>query len=124
LSKLPEGYFKAQEEVAAIADVREVPAAITNEQEAPAEITDVRSRKASKVLRGLQGVISRESPERIKTGGGGSPEFRVESGTSICMQTAIETVAFVADCGGGSTCGAFRCAHVGFHQVKVGTWRL
>jgi hypothetical protein len=42
--------IKAQEEVAAIADVLEVPAAITNEQEAPAEINDVRRRKAPKVL--------------------------------------------------------------------------
>jgi hypothetical protein len=40
--------IKAQEEVAAIADVREAPAA-TNEQEAPAEITDVRRRRAPKV---------------------------------------------------------------------------
>jgi hypothetical protein len=47
--------IKAQEEVAAIADVLVVPAAITNEQEAPAEINDVRRRKAPKVLRVSKG---------------------------------------------------------------------
>jgi hypothetical protein len=58
--------IKAQEEVAAIADVREAPAA-TNDQEAPAEITDVRRRRAPKVLRAslkTSSVKARSSSKR------------------------------------------------------------
>jgi hypothetical protein len=42
--------IKAQEEIAAIAHVREAPAAIIDGQEAPAAIADARRRKAPKVL--------------------------------------------------------------------------
>jgi hypothetical protein len=61
---------KAEEEApAAIADEHDAPAAIADKQEAPAAIVDARPLKAPKGFAGQKKGISRETPERIKTGG-------------------------------------------------------
>jgi hypothetical protein len=72
--------IKAQEEVAANPDARKTPAAINRRAGGACRNCRCATSQSPKGFAGRQGDISREAPDRIKTGGRGWPEFRVKSG--------------------------------------------